>query len=110
MAKCKSGIQLVVAADEPALFFTSTGAAESYLEAVDVEEGIYTAAYGVNGEPYRIGVYGGSVVIHLDDEQAPKPDELRALLLLFLANKQPPVRGDEDLATLIQRCEPYVDN
>jgi hypothetical protein len=45
---------LFVAADEPLLVYPSVGAAERDLEAIDVENGVYTAAYGPNGEPYRI--------------------------------------------------------
>ena len=45
---------LFVAADEPLLVFPSVAAAERYLEAIDVENGVYPAAYGPNGELYRI--------------------------------------------------------
>lgn len=37
---------LFVAADEPLLVFPSVAAAAGYLEAVDVEDGVYPAAYG----------------------------------------------------------------
>lgn len=42
---------LFVAADEPLLIYPSVAAAESHLEAVDVEDGVYPSAYGPNGEP-----------------------------------------------------------
>ena len=42
---------LFVAADEPLLVFPSVSVAESHLEAIDVENGVYPAAFGPNGEP-----------------------------------------------------------
>lgn len=46
MPKPKREVRLIVAADEPPLFFSSVDAAEQYLEAIDVEDGVYPAAYG----------------------------------------------------------------
>jgi hypothetical protein len=74
---------LFVAADEPLLIYPSVAEAECDLEAVDVEDGVYPAAFGPNGEPYRIGSEGGRVIIEPTGEPN-KPDELRALLLRYL--------------------------
>lgn len=74
---------LFVAADEPLLIFPSAAAAERNLEAIDVEEGVYPAAYGPNGEPYRIGSEGNRVIVERTGEPN-KPDELRALILRYL--------------------------
>ena len=74
---------LFVAADEPLLIYPSVAEAECDLEAIDVEDGVYPAAYGRNGEPYRIASEGGRVIIEPTGEPD-KPDELRALLLRYL--------------------------
>ena len=74
---------LFVAADEPLLVYPSTTAAERDLEAIDVENNVYSAAYGPNGEPYRIESQGNRVIVEPADEPN-RPDELQALLLRYL--------------------------
>jgi hypothetical protein len=75
---------LFVAADEPLLVYPSTVAAERDLEAIDVRNGIYRAAYGPNGEPYRITTEGERVMVQRSDGPT-KPEALRALLANFVA-------------------------
>ena len=72
-----------VAADEPLLIYPTVPDAECDLEAIDVENGVYPAAYGPNGEPYRLGTEGDRVLIEPTGEPN-KPDEFRALLLRYL--------------------------
>lgn len=72
-----------VAADEPLLVFPSTGAAEDYLEAIDVEDGVYPAAYGPNGERYWITTDHDRVFI-LPVGGPPRPDDLKHMLLRYL--------------------------
>lgn len=74
---------LFVAADEPLLVFPSARAAERYIEAADVENGIYRAAYGPKGEPYRVASARKRVIIHPTVEPD-RPEELRALLVRYL--------------------------
>ena len=74
---------LFVAADEPLLVYPSVAAAERHLEATDVENGVYPAAYGPNGEPYRIGSEGNRVIIEATGEPS-TPDKLSLLLLRYL--------------------------
>lgn len=74
---------LFVAADEPLLVFPSVAAAEQYLEAVDVQDGAYPAAYGANGERYRIRSEGDQVFIELSGEPE-APGELGSLLIRYL--------------------------
>lgn len=74
---------LFVAADEPLLVFPSVVAAERYLEAIDVQMGVYPAAYGPNGEPYRLDTDGNTVVIERTGEPN-KPDALKMLLSNYL--------------------------
>ena len=74
---------LFVAADEPLLVYPSVAAAESHLEAIDVRNGVYTAAYGPNGQSYRINADGDHVVIEPTGEPD-RPDKLRGLLLRYL--------------------------
>ncbi len=77
---------LFVAADEPLLVFPSANAAERYLEAIDVENCVYPAAYGPRGEPYSVRILENQVVI--EPTGAPeRPDELRALLLRYLGGR-----------------------
>jgi hypothetical protein len=85
---------LFVAADEPLLIYPSVAAAERALEAIDVQNGVYPAAYGPNGEPYGIGTDDQRVVIERTG-QPDKPDELKALLLRYLhANGSAPAETD----------------
>jgi hypothetical protein len=74
---------LFVAADEPLLVYPSVAAAERDLEAIDVENGVYPAAYGPNGEPFRIESQGNRVIIEPTGEPN-RPDELGLLLLTYL--------------------------
>jgi hypothetical protein len=101
-------IKLIIAADEPALFFTSVERAESYLEAIDVEDGVYTAAYGTNGEPYRISSKGNRVAIIPIEGEQPKVEELRSLLFNFLKGVKRPYSQEESLQILLQKCGSYI--
>lgn len=74
---------LFVAANEPLLVFPSVRAAERYVEPVDVESGVYPAAYGRNGEPYRVGTARKRVTIEPTGEPN-RPEELRVLLVKYL--------------------------
>ena len=104
----KLQVFLIVAADEPALFFSSAEAAEQYLEPIDVEGRVYGPSYGTAGEPYQIAVERGRVVVRLDNAKAAQPDELKALLLRFLAGIGVSVSTDEDLPTLLIRCTAHI--
>jgi hypothetical protein len=109
-------IALIVAADEPALFFTSLQAAQRSLEAIDVRDGVYPIAYDPQGYVYRIsverdrrfGLERDRVVIHRDAGRSAEPAALRALLENFLKHTGMSVRGDESLMALLQRCQSYV--
>ena len=70
---------LFVEADEILLIFPSVRDAEGSLEAVDVEEGTYPAAYGPNGEPYEVRAEGPWVRISRS-EGANRSDELLKLV------------------------------
>jgi hypothetical protein len=103
-------ISLIVAADEPALFYSSVEAAEQDLEAIDVEDGIYSAAYGPDGALYQIEVKNDRVVIRLDNSEAPRPEALKTLLLSFLSAIGTPARQDDSLSALLDRCTPHLDS
>ena len=108
-----------VAADEPLLVFPSVAAGEQYLEVADVRAGTYPAAYGPQGEPYRIDSDGNHVRI-MRAEGPDQPDELRHLLARYLEavgqayNQNSPL---EDLAATVwaresdfwQKHDPYGD-
>ena len=103
-----SAIALIVQADEPALFFSSVSGAESYLEAIDVSDGVYPIAYGPDGQVFQLEAIGDRVRIN-SVEGSKAPDDLRALLLRYLsAAKQHDVRSTDPLSSLLARCETAV--
>ena len=91
---------LFVAADEPLLVFPSAAAAERDLEAIDVDDGVYPAAYGPNGEPYCISCEGNRVLIERTGESN-RPDELKALLLRYLEACEDPGDATQPLEELV---------
>ena len=110
---------LFVAADEPLLVFPSVKAAEGYLEVIDVEDGVYPAAYGPNGEPFRVSSEGGRVAIEHTGEPN-RPGELKALLLRYLEACSRPADASTSLNELVasvwamesdfwQKHDPYGD-
>ena len=99
-------IQIVVAADEPALFFSSVEAAERSLEPYDVNEGIYTAAYDRSGLPYSITVEGNRVRLTPETSAGNKQEELRQLLLYYLTYDGETPPADTSLESLLALCDP----
>jgi len=96
-----SDTALFVAADEPLLVYPSPFAAERDLEAIDVENGIYPAAYGPRGETYTIRTEGSRVVIEPTGGTA-HPEELRVLLLRYLESRD--INADiTDLEALVAK-------
>jgi hypothetical protein len=93
---------LFVAADEPLLVFPSVRAAERYIEAVDVENGVYRAAYGRNGEPYRVGSARKGVIIEPTGEPS-RPEDLRVLLLKYLQSTGQAFEVDAPTSELVQQ-------
>jgi hypothetical protein len=96
-------IKLIVAADEPAIFFASVEDAERWMEPVDVDNGVYTAAFGSAGEPHTIATDGTSVAIRQTGD-APQPEALRAIILRYLAATGETVSDDIGLPALLDRC------
>lgn len=92
---------LFVAADEPLLVYPSPFAAERDLEAIDVENGIYPAAFGPRGEPYSIRTEGSRILIEPTGGPA-HPEELRVLLLRYLESRD--INADvTDLESLVAK-------
>ncbi|PZO50955.1 MAG: hypothetical protein DCF16_12180 [Alphaproteobacteria bacterium] len=98
-------IEIIVAADEPAVFFSSVRAAEMALEWIDVRDGVYTALYGRAGECYEIGEDGRDVFIR--PTSANDSDALLALLRAFLRAVKVEFAEAEGLEALLSRCERY---
>jgi len=66
------------------------------------------AAYGPNGEPFRIIARGDRV--HIDAIAAPADARmLKSLLREFVATVNVVPGSHESLAELLARCEPYVE-
>ena len=101
-------ISLIVAADEPALFYRDVASAENDLEVIDVRNGVYTAAYGPNGEIYHISEDSGVVSISREAGAENKPDELKKVLERFLSAVGETIPESEDIGTLLNICERYV--
>ena len=74
---------LFVAADEPMLIFPSVNALERSLEAIDVENRVYPAAYGPHGEKFALTTRDEIVTVTPVRGEV-RPEELRALLLHYL--------------------------
>ena len=92
---------LFVAADEPLLVFPSVRAAERYIEVVDVEK-VYGAAFGPDGQPYRVGRSQKRVIIEPTGEPN-RPEELRILLLRYLQSAGQAFEDDAPTSELVQQ-------
>ena len=98
-------VKLIVAADEPAIFFASVQDAESWMEAIDVEDGVYSAAFGPNGEPYAITTDG--TWVHIEETgEAPQLEALKALLLRYFNAIGETPSTNLELPALLERCSP----
>ena len=93
---------LFIEGDEILLIYPSVRDAEASLEAIDVEEGTYPAAYGPEGEPYDIRAEGPWVRI-TRGEGPNRPDELKGLLCRYLEGCEDPADADESLDELVAR-------
>lgn len=102
-------IKLIIAADEPALFYASIASAERDLEPVDVKNGVFTSAFGPLGEPYQITTDQARVCISPIVGAKPDPEALRKVLQGFLKGVDTEVRSGENLEHLLQKCLAYLD-
>ena len=94
---------LFVAADEPMLIYQSVADAERDLEAIDVENGVYPAAFGPNGQPYAITTDGTGVLI-VPTGEPEDPDALKSLLTRYLDAIGEPAAPEEDVHALVRRA------
>lgn len=102
-------IALIVAADEPAIFYKDVPSAEADLEALDVRNGVYKAAYGPGGEPYDIAEDGEKVVIRPNTGGASRSQELKEVLKNFLRAMGISSSDNASIEELLEKCEPYVE-
>ena len=100
-------IKLIVAADEPALFFSSIDAAAKHLEWIDVENGVYPVAYDPDGNVYRLRCEGQKVIVERDGDHC-DPAALNALLRKFIAAVYMPIESDDN-AFLLSLCSKYIE-
>jgi len=97
-------IKLIVAADEPALFYSSIEAAQTNLEWIDVDDDVYPIAYDPDGNIYRLRTDGQRVVIERDTKSPPDPHGLNALL------RKATKIISSDNAFLLSLCITRIDN
>ena len=102
----QKGIALIIAADEPALLYSTVQRAELDLEPIDVKDNIYTAAYGPDGQPFRITTDGWKVRIYRDDDAPNQREELGFLLVRLLRSRGMDVGATETIEDMLARCEP----
>lgn len=106
----ESKIKLIVAADEPALFYSSVSEAAVDLEAIDVRDGVYPVAYGPEGQVFKLEAIGDRVRIFQVEGMPPRPNDLRALLLHYLsATGVDDLEETEPLGSLLARCDAAVN-
>lgn len=78
------------------------------MEPIDVEDGIYGAAFGPNGEPHTISTDG--TCVHIEETgDAPQPEALKAVLLRYFNAIGETPSPDIELSVLLQRCSPRTD-
>lgn len=100
-------IELIVRADEPALFFTNIDIAERYLERIDVDNGIYKEVFGPEGELYSIS--SNDVGVKIDRLPGPiDPDGLKEVLRHFLEVSCIEYSPDDKISDLLTHCERFV--
>lgn len=97
---------LIVAADEPAICFATVAAAEGYLEAVDVCDGVYSAAYSPLGERFDICAANDRVTFTPTGKL--EPEKLRQLLLRLFNARGLPANPSDPLVNLVDRCRPDI--
>lgn len=100
-------IKLIVAADEPALFYSSIESAERDLEWIDVKDGVYPVAYDPDGNLYRLRYEGQKVIIERDGNKC-DPAALNALLRKFIAAVYMPIESNDN-AFLLSLCAKHVN-
>lgn len=98
-------VGLIVAADEPAIFFVSLEDAERWMEPIDVKDGVYSAAFGPAGEPYAISTDGKYVNIRRTGDAA-RPEALKELLLCYFGSIGEATSDNASLPALLARCSP----
>jgi hypothetical protein len=101
-------ISLIIAADEPAIFYRSIGSAELDLESNDVLNGVYTAAFGTQGEVYNICSHDDRVKISRDQDKPDDPTSLRKILIRFLDAAGLEFDNNLEISQLLTMCEPYA--
>lgn len=102
-------IKLIVDDGRWPLFFSSVEAAESYLEAIDVDNGEYPRAWGPDGELYKLTSVDGGVVVVEDESRSKYPNELEDILRRYLGYLGEKAPESDDLRALLMKCEPSID-
>lgn len=99
-------VALIVEADEPVMFFSSIGAARSYIEIYSVRDGIYKGAYDASGRRYEIRERGEDVEIaSVDEYDLPG---LRLIVESFLSYHGIDFDPQDSIHSLLDRCAPFI--
>ena len=101
--------KLIVEADEPAILFSSVSRAESYMEPIDVRNGVYTAAFGPQGESYSFSTDGDQVMVLLDESVPHNPERLKQILIRFLNAVHVTADQRESLEEILAKCARFVE-
>jgi hypothetical protein len=106
MASSKT-VRFIVEADVPALLFSSQERAERYLEAVDIDGGVYPAAFDADGRVYDIVPHDGHGC--LVPRNRTDKGRLRQVLARHLRTVGLQVSDEESLSDLLRKCDSYLD-
>jgi hypothetical protein len=104
-----NSINLIVEADEPALFYHSIEDAEMDLEPYDVIDGVYKSIFGPNGEIYNISSEGHVVKIERLVGACDK-NKLISVVKNFLVSIGKIEESDDSisLGDMLIECVPFI--
>jgi hypothetical protein len=102
-------IKFIVQADEPALFFDSQVAAETSLESIDVENGVYPVAFDNAGVVFDVLPNGNCASLVRRADAEPDPERLKSLLQAFLTATNISFSAADTLGHLLEKCETYLE-
>lgn len=101
-------VEFIIEADEPALFFADKRTAEHYLEAVDVETGVYPIAFDRRGLVYEVTPFDNRAELIPNSAGIYDVPRLKDLLRSFLVAAKVELSSSDSLEELLEKCAPYM--